>query len=202
MSRARLDCRDGLAFIRVDGPPGNLTDAEFFHDLRRIVLDELPGIDVRGIVLYGQGRHFSAGADLQELRGRVIDSPQDLGENRETFLALEMHPGPVVAAVDGCCMGSGLELALACHAVVATDRTLFSLPEATMGLMPGCGGTVRLARRVGFGAAVDLILSGRSLDAAEALRAGLIDVVVSRADLHRSAETLALRLADIPGGAG
>jgi len=93
----------------------------------------------------------------------------------------------VVAAISGCCLGAGLELALACHYRVSAPSAVFSLPEATFGLMPGCGGTVRLPALVGVGRAIELSLSGRTIGADEALACGLVDMVVEKKALLSTA---------------
>ena len=100
-----------------------------------------------------------------------------------------------MAAVGGCCLGSGLELALACRWRVAAANAVFALPETSFDLMPGCGGTVRLPLLVGRGRAVELLLSGRFVDAAEAREIGLVDAVVDRRDLLAAARRLVERVA-------
>jgi enoyl-CoA hydratase/carnithine racemase len=139
---------------------------------------------VRGLVIHGAGRHFSAGADLPEMRAGL---QQDAGRWRAHLLEATRHlerlsqlPYPVVAAISGCCLGSALELALACTRRVAAANAVFALPESTFGLLPGCGGTVRLPRLVGAGRAAELILSGRTFGAAEALEWGVVARVTTR----------------------
>ncbi len=189
-----------IALLVLDAPPGNPTDQAFFERFAMLVRDVLPSLDTQGLVIRGRGRHFSAGADVDELRARVAGGPiaavrQELAAHAASLAALECLPYPVVAAIDGCCLGSGLELALACRARVATDRALFGLPEVTFGLMPGCGGTVRLPERVGVGTALDMALTGRFVDAAEALALGLADAVVSRDRLTAASERMVRFLA-------
>jgi len=194
-----------VATLLLDAPPGNPTDRAFFEALGHLVRDVLPGLAVDGLVVRGRGRHFSSGADVDELRSRVVEGPAEpvldaLAAHASALSALEDLPYPVVAAIDGCCLGSGLELALACRARVATERALLGLPEVTFGLMPGCGGTVRLPARVGLGAAIDLALTGRFVEAPEALRLGLVDAVVARDRLDDAARRLVRFLAG-PGEA-
>ncbi len=100
-----------------------------------------------------------------------------------------------MAAVGGCCLGSGLELALACRWRIAAANAVFALPETSFDLMPGCGGTVRLPSLVGRGRAVDLVLSGRFVDAGEAREIGLVDAIVDRRDLLAAARRLVERVA-------
>jgi len=133
--------------------------------------------EVRVVVLAAAGeRAFCVGADLKE-RAAMSDS-QLLAQRpafRAAFGGLLGLPQPVIAAVHGFALGGGCELALSCDVIVADDTAVFGLPEATVGLVPGCGGTQLLARRIGPGRAADLVLSGRKVSAAEAERIGLAD---------------------------
>jgi enoyl-CoA hydratase/carnithine racemase len=190
--------RDGdLAVLVLDAPPKNVMEGAFFAAFAALVRDVLPGLDARGLVVRGRGRHFSAGADVPRLKDRLAQpgAAAELAANAAAFGTLESLPFPVVAAVDGACLGSGLELALACGAVVATPSALLGAPESSFGLMPGCGGTVRLPSRVGAPAALDLVLTGRLLPADEALALGLVDAVVPRPDLFPAAARLVRGLA-------
>lgn len=192
-----LETDGDVATLFLDSPPKNEMAGSFFHELGQLVRDVLPSLDTRGLVVRGRGRHFSSGADVQELT-RV--PPEEFPRNAEVFMALENLPYPVVAAVDGACFGSGLELALACRFRVAAPGALMGLPETGFGLMPGCGGTIRLLERVGLGLAMDLVLTGRFLTADEALDLGLVDSVVPRKELDGAARRLAMGLHGSPQG--
>jgi enoyl-CoA hydratase len=171
---------DGSAAWLTLSRPGSL------NALNRRLLDELAtGLDeafadpaVRVIVLAGSGdRAFCAGADLDELAD--LDSAaalELLSRGQSVFRSIERSDKPVIAAVDGFALGGGFELALACHLVVATDRAQFGLPEATLGLIPGYGGTQRLTAAAGRQTALRVMLTGTRLTAAEADRAGLLAV--------------------------
>lgn len=192
--------QDGdVGVLILDAPPRNVMDGPFFAALASMCRDVLPRLDLAGLVVRGRGRHFSAGADVGQLhRAASSGDPGTLAAldgNRAAFGALELLPYPTVAAVDGACLGSGLELALACGFRLATSSALFATPEATFGLIPGCGGTVRLPERVGVSTALDMILTGRFLDAGEALSLGLVDALVPRDDLGPAAARLVRRLA-------
>ena len=117
-------------------------------------------------------------------------SPSWCEIHSEHFQALRDLPYPVVAAVSGCCLGSGFELALACTARVASENAFFALPESQHGLIPGCGGTVNLTELIGFRKAMTLVLSGELISAAQALDLGLVDIVVKRKELMSTAERL------------
>jgi len=171
--------------------------AAALNALNAAVLDQLSvqlDTAVRGgakaVVIRGSGeRAFVAGADIAVLKdasGPGADTAR-AGE----FLRLgirvmdqiENLPVPVIACVDGFCLGGGLELALSCDLIVASDRSKFSLPETTLGVIPGFGGTQRLPRRVGIGTARRMILTGEMISAPDALAAGLVDWVVDSAQL-------------------
>lgn len=171
----------------------------FFHTLAALVRT-LRDLTVRGLIVHGAGRHFSSGADTDALKaslagGQPAHAAQALLEATSSFQAIAELSYPTVAAVGGCCLGSGLELALACRWRVAAANAVFALPETSFGLMPGCGGTVRLAPLVGRGRAVELVLSGRLVDAEEAREIGLVDAVVDRRDLLAAARRLVERVA-------
>ncbi len=190
-----------VAHLILDRPPKNELGWEFFEHLASLTERVLPGLEVRGLVISGRGRHFSSGSDVSELLVKASDgagcAPVDAWEtNAWAMRALSALPYPVVAAISGCCLGSGLELALACHYRVAAENALLALPEAQLGLMPGCGGTVALSRLVGHSAALEMIITGRFVDAAEALAMGLLDRVVPRKELLSAAERLVLRPRD------
>jgi enoyl-CoA hydratase/carnithine racemase len=153
--------------------------------------------EVRAIVLYGTGaRAFCVGADLKE-RNRMSDA--DMLRQRPVFRAafggLLALPQPVIAAVHGFALGGGCELALSCDVIVADETAVFGLPETTVGLVPGGGGTQLASRRLGPGRAADLIFTGRRVDAAEAARIGLADRVVPAGTACPEAIELADRMA-------
>ena len=174
-------------------------DRRFFEALSELAATEFPKLEADGLIVYGQGRHFSSGADVGELVARLAGEGSEAGarflaESTLGFHALSELPFPVVAAVGGCCFGSALELALACHYRVAARNAIFALPETTFGLMPGVGGTVRLPKLVGVGKAIEIILTGRALLAEEARTIGLVDLVVHRRRLLESAARLIHKL--------
>jgi len=140
------------------------------------------------IVIAGSDKAFAAGADVREMRDKTYVEAY-LGKFLATWDGLTQARKPVVAAVAGFCLGGGCELALMCDMVIAADTAKFGQPEITLGIMPGAGGTQRLVRAVGKAKAMDLILTGRTMEAQEAERAGLVARVVPAANLM--AETMA-----------
>jgi enoyl-CoA hydratase len=135
--------------------------------------------DIRAIVLGGGERAFAAGADITEL---ASGTPISLYENRriEQWDKIRDLRTPVVAAVSGFCLGGGCELAMLCDLIVASETAKFGQPEINLGVLPGAGGTQRLTRAVGKAIAMDMILTGRMIDAREALRLGLVARVVAK----------------------
>jgi enoyl-CoA hydratase/carnithine racemase len=197
----RIDLVDGIAHLVLDAPPSNELDVDRLAELARIVREELPRLDARGLVVYGSGRHFSSGANVAQLEAIFEADPGGgarLVEDHSAALSSIDHlPVPTVAAIAGTCLGAALELALACRFRVAARRATLALPEASFGLMPGLGGITRLTALLGRSRAIELVLSGRSVSAEEALDLGLVDAVVERGVLLETARSL-VRLADRP----
>ena len=184
---ANYEVRGDVAVISLDNPPVN----GLGYDTRLGIVDGLEralgDAAVKAIVVTGAGKAFSGGADIRE-----FGSPKAIAEPNllSVIAALEASPKPVVAAVHSVAMGGGLELALGCHYRVAAPGAQIALPEVKIGLIPGAGGTQRLARLVGPAKAKDLIFSGRMVDAEEALRIGLADRVAPAAEVYATAEAL------------
>lgn len=180
--------RDGeVAVIVIENPPVNALSA----DVRRRLLDAVDAFAhndaLRAAVLIGAGNTFVAGSDLKEF-GRPLVEPQ----LPAVIAAIEACPKPVVAALHGAALGGGYELALGCDERVASAGTRVGLPEVTLGMIPGAGGTQRLPRLVGIAAAIDLICAGRRIEARRALELGMIDAIAD-ADLRAFAVARALR---------
>ena len=162
--------QNGIAVLAVNNPPVNTINAA----VRAALFKALDQIGTpKALVLLCEGSTFFSGADIGEFSG----PPQEV-EYRRLFNAIENLPFPVVAAMHGTVMGGGLEIALASHYRVAAPGTRFGLPEVTLGIIPGAGGTQRLPRAVSKSKAMDLVLTARMMDAAEAERAGLVSRVV------------------------
>jgi len=153
--------------------------------------------DVRAVILTGSGeKAFAAGADIQELAGLdALQARQFSQRGNALFRRIERFPRPVIAALNGFALGGGMELALACTLRLAADHAKLGQPEVKLGLIPGYGGTQRLARLIGPGPALQLILTGEPIVAAEALRLGLVNQVVPGAELTAAAEALASKIA-------
>ncbi|NQD93258.1 3-hydroxyacyl-CoA dehydrogenase [Pseudomonas sp. CrR25] len=175
-----------IAVITLDNPPVNSsTDA-----VRRGILHALASLDMaraRAVLLTGAGSNLMAGADLRELENEPTEPTLP-----QVTAALEACPLPVIAMIKGHTLGGGLELALACDARLATANASLGLPEVTVGIIPGAGGTQRLPRAVGMGTALDMILSGKPIKATKALETRLVDHLLSASDeAEQHAEALA-----------
>ncbi len=170
----RIDREQDIAFVIIDNPPVNATSLEVRAGLLDAV--NMLGRDdsVSAIILIGAGKTFIAGADIREF-GKPLRDPQV----PEVIAAIEQCGKPVIAAIAGAALGGGFEIALGCDGRIATPDAMVGLPEVTLGIIPGAGGTQRLPRLTGLAKAIELIASGRRLKAAEAQRLGLIDEVVA-----------------------
>ena len=147
--------------------------------------------DVGGVILTGAGRAFVAGADIAQFPTLTERQAREFALHGQTvFRRFETSPKPVIAAVNGFALGGGCELALACHVRIASESAKLGQPEVKLGIIPGYGGSQRLPRLVGKGHALQLILTGETIDAQEALRIGLVNAVVPAADLIATARKM------------
>ena len=145
-------------------------------------------------IITGSGKAFAAGADVKEMADKTFVDAY-LGKFLEGWSSLSQARKPVIAAVSGYCLGGGCELAMMCDFIIATETAKFGLPEITLGIMPGAGGTQRLPRLIGKAKAMDMILTGRMMDAAEAERSGLVSRVVAPESLLEEALAAAEKIA-------
>lgn len=161
-------------------------------------LDELHDDQEIGVVVFtGAGdKAFVAGADIAEFANRTALTQRDIMTARSLFTAVDSFPKPVIAMVNGYCLGGGCELALACDLRIASETASFGQPEINLGIIPGGGGTQRLTRLIGEGKAMELILTGDIIDAKTAYTLGLVNLVVPAADLEAKTMELANRIAE------
>ncbi len=191
----RVECRGRTGILTLDRPGkanayhGPMLE-EFLGALRELHDDA----EVRVLVIASAGKHFCAGADLEEIRSRRAENAFDL-KSAAVFDELAMLPEISIAAIQGGAIGGGLELALACDLRVATPTAFFGLPEVSHGLIPAAGGTYRLARLVGLSRAKALILGGKRVDGETALQWGLVNDLVSDQRLLDDAMAWAARIA-------
>jgi enoyl-CoA hydratase len=184
-----LSVADRVATVTINRPDKlNALNVAVFDDLS-LAVDELRDrADVAGVIVTGAGRAFVAGADIAELEPHGALAAKALARRGQlVFNRLEALPKPVIAAVNGFALGGGCELAMACHLRIASDAAKFGQPEVKLGLIPGYGGTQRLPRIIGKGRALQLLMTGEIIDAAEAFRLGLVNKVVPAAALMKTA---------------
>lgn len=196
MPLVRYETDGPVAVLILDRPPVNALSGELVADAEAAI-DRASSDDIRAVIVTGSP-HFAAGADISDFKEAMEsgDSGADLGiELAGTLRRLASLPKPVIAAVRGYALGGGLELAMACDLRILSDDAKVGQPEVRLGVIPGAGGTQRLARLVGVGRTKDLVLTGRMIDAATALEWGLADRVVAADELEEAARTLAAELA-------
>jgi enoyl-CoA hydratase len=194
----KVETTDGVAVITIDRPSKlNALDARTVDELDRAFAAVACDPGVKGAVLTGSGeKAFAAGADIAELSALRPDEARSFSRRGQAvFDRIERLEKPVVAAVNGFALGGGCELALACHLRFAAEGARLGTPEVKLGLMCGYGGTQRLPRLVGRGPALVLLLSGEQVDAAEALRIGLVNRVVPKEALLAEAEAFVRKAA-------
>jgi len=192
------EIQNDIGEVYIKNPPHNYMSQEVINELLMMhgflsVAERAQKFKVRGIIISGRGRVFSAGASLDML-GEVKERKAqiDLANRIEEAMALlENSKVPVIAAMNGLCLGAGLELALSCHYRICGKGVYLGFPEINLGLMPGAGGTQKLPRLIGRSKAQYLILSGRFITAEEALQMGIVDMVVPRKDVMSAARKIA-----------
>ncbi len=187
----RLEISDGIGTIRLDRPKMNALNVQVQEELRAAAAAAADDPAVRAVVVYGGERVFAAGADIKEMAEMsYVQMSARAAALSSAFDTVARIPKPVVAAITGYALGGGCELALACDWRVVADDAKLGQPEIRLGVIPGAGGTQRLARLVGPARAKDLIFSGRTVGADEALRIGLADRVVPAAEVYATAVEL------------
>ena len=174
---------DGIAVIAVDNPPVNALSAGVAEGLEACLDRAAADPQVRAIVVAGAGRTFIAGTDIAVLREMAWGQGPGAPALHDLLAKIEDMAKPVVMAIHGTALGGGLELAMSCAVRVASENARLGQPEVKLGILPGYGGTQRLPRLVGRGRALEMLLSGEPVTAAEAHRIGLVNHVVPQAEL-------------------
>jgi enoyl-CoA hydratase/carnithine racemase len=199
-----LTIKDGVATLKLNRPEkANAFDGEMWLALEKKAEEIRLNKEVRVVILTGEGKAFCGGLDLNQAAAEGVALGQEAARGgfdtlqyvSKVFTLYERLPVPVIAVINGGCIGLGLELALACDIRLAADHAVFSIPEVVFGLVPDCGGTQRLPRLVGPAMAKELILTGRRIDAAEALRIGLVNHLYPLETLLAEAEKMAAEIA-------
>jgi enoyl-CoA hydratase/carnithine racemase len=186
---------NGVATLALNHPPANALRVALLKEISA-ALDEIEKDEsVRAIVITGAGeKFFSGGAEIKEFN--VVDPNEQMQLGQGLFRRIETFPKPVIAAINGFALGGGCELAMSCHIRYAADTAKLGQPEINLGIIPGWGGTQRLPRLVGRGRAIELMITGDMLTAAEAERWGLVNRVFPAAELKDATLKLAHRLAN------
>lgn len=193
-----FDVKDGIATVTINRPDKlNALNAQSKDELRELFTQIKTDSNVKVVIVTGAGeKAFVAGTDIKELTVLNSESGKEFSaKGQEVFDLIENLGKPVIAGVNGYALGGGCELALACHIRIASENAKFGQPEVNLGIIPGYGGTQRLARLIGRGRAMELILTGNQIDAQEALRVGLVNKVVPQADLMAAAIAMAEQIA-------
>lgn len=194
-----LTVEAGVATIRLNRPKVNAINTALLHELLAAAQEVTARTDVRAVVVYGGERAFAAGADILEMKDMTeADMSKHVVFMQSVFDAVAAVPKPVVAAVTGYALGGGCELALACDIRVAGDSAQLGQPEIQLGIIPGIGGTQRLARLVGPSRAKDIVFTGRFVKADEAHAIGLVDKVVPADEVYTVALAWAQQFAQGP----
>jgi enoyl-CoA hydratase len=198
LENVKAESRDGVLIVTVDRPKVlNALNDQTVGEIERVFLEARADESVRAIILTGGGeKAFIAGADIGELSKMTPLTGKDVARRGQQVLnTIERMPKPVIAAINGFALGGGCEIALACHIRIASEKAKIGLPEVTLGIIPGYGGTQRMARLLGKGKALEMILTGDHITATEAERIGLVNKVVPAEELMKTAEEMARRIA-------
>ncbi|MFT4287863.1 enoyl-CoA hydratase/isomerase family protein [Nocardioides sp.] len=188
MEFVRLEVEDGVGTIRLDRPKMNAISFQVQDELRAVAQEAAARDDVKAVVVYGGERLFAAGNDVKEMAELSYAEMAARGDAVQSAVtAVARIPKPVVAAVTGYALGGGCELALAADYRIAADDATLGQPEILLGIIPGAGGTQRLARLIGPSKAKDLIFTGRFVKAEEALALGLVDRLVPAGEVYPAA---------------
>lgn len=188
------ELKNGILYITINRPQKlNALNKEVLTELAHAVASAQTDKEIRAILLTGAGeKAFVAGADISEFQNYNLEEGRQLAKDGHdnVFNAIENSTKPVIAAINGFALGGGLELAMACHIRIASENAKLGLPEVTLGLIPGYGGTQRLAQLVGKGLALEMIFTADMISAEKALQIGLVNHVVPQTDLLAKADEL------------
>lgn len=198
-----LNIKDNIAIFTIKNPPVNTLSIKTMNDLHGRLSQVEKNKEVKVVLLKGEGNHFVAGAELNEFikinQKEEASSISYMGH--QLMDRIEFFHIPVIAVIDGACLGGGLELALACDIRMSSVDAIFGLPEVTLGIIPGAGGTQRLPKVIGASRAKSMILSGDQINAQKAFEIGLINEVYPKENLEKESIFLAEQIAGNGKGA-
>jgi enoyl-CoA hydratase len=192
-----VDVDDRVATLTIDRREKRNSLTQAVKDDLRGALGHVLDTDARAVILTGAGeKSFVSGGNIDDFEGRTPQEHRELSGVPAVYEYVERYPKPVIAAINGYALGGGCEMAMACDVRVAAESATFGQPEINLGILPGGGGTQRLRRLIGEGLTMDLVLTGRLIEAEEAEEIGLVDHLVPDDELYERAESLAGQMAE------
>jgi enoyl-CoA hydratase len=197
LENVKAEIRDGILHVTIDRPKVlNALNAQTVEEIYRVFAEGRDDASVKAVILTGGGeKAFVAGADINELAQKSPITGKETSERGQFILSfIERFPKIVIAAINGFALGGGCELALACHIRIASEKAQLGLPEVTLGIIPGYGGTQRMARLLGKGKALELICTGDRIGATDAEKIGLVNRVVPADQLMATCEEMAKKI--------
>ncbi|TNJ65977.1 enoyl-CoA hydratase [Paenibacillus hemerocallicola] len=198
LTNVHVEVVNRVGRIVIDRPPVNALNRPTILELHQIFDSTQANVEIKAVLVTGKGKCFVAGADLKELTEVFDDQAkaEEISREGQRLLdKIERSRKPVIAAINGACLGGGLELAMSCHMRIAAEEAIFGLPEIKVGIIPGYGGTQRLAKLTNRAKALELILTGEAIDGMEAARIGLVNQVCPANEVLARAVALAEAIA-------
>jgi enoyl-CoA hydratase len=186
----------GVAIVSIDRPPVNSLPGYLMVELEKSIEQLAGDSQIKVIIITGTGKTFASGADINEMACvKSAAEARAISETgQKTYLKIEQCPKPVIAAIHGLCFGGGLELALSCHMRFASDKTIFSMPEIQIGLLSAFGGSYRLPAAIGYGRALQMMLTAQKINSSQALSFGLVNDVFPAESMIDEVRKIALQM--------
>jgi len=201
MSKLTLDVQNNVGILTIQSPPANALSSSLLQDLNEKLDQIAEDKQIKAVILKGEGRFFSAGADIKEFTSlQSADDFENVARNgQQIFDKMEQYHIPIIAAIHGAALGGGLELAMACHMRIVTKDAQIGLPELSLGIIPGFAGTQRLPQYVGTAKAYEMMLTAKPISGEEAFTFGLANHVVEDEELLTFTQKIAEQIAEKSG---